>query len=461
MKARFVLPLVSTLMFYVADLSAAGKPGGGNACQNPVPVNPVWDSCTTGSQLSGCLDSTFNGTGLATTAFGGNAEPVAVRQDVNGNSYVIGQVNYSDGSAALAITRYLVNGTLDTGFASGGILIDRISGTTSIFGTYDGSMDAAGDLLVVISLSNGYSVRRYSPAGVPDATFNNNALSAFSALTINRPDALRVQSDGKIVISGDYISSKKSVGFAFRLNPDGTADASFGSKGLVLVSSLALARGAALQSAGLDQYFLLGGTASNGFALIRLTPSGSIDTTFGSGGITITSHCQSAAIFGLATDADGNILAGGATQLATNGASKILIARYTANGTLDDTFGDPSSSSGTRTGTTVLDTFGGTNNVSEIVPTLDSAGHILLAGNGFGSSGKFLVVARYNSNGTLDSTFGSGGVAATNFGNDNNYVMQLPASNLTIQSNGELVLTGGTTLASGGSYVFGIARYWP
>jgi hypothetical protein len=124
----------------------------------------------------------------------------------------------------------------------------------------------------------------------------------------------------------------------------------------------------------------------------------------------------------------------------------MLIARYSATGVLDTTFGDPSSSSGTRTGTTVLDIFGGTNQVTEVAPAMDSSGHILLAGNGYGSAGKFLFLARYSANGTLDSTFGSGGVAATNFGNDNNFVMQLPASNLTIQSNGELVVTGGSFL---------------
>jgi uncharacterized delta-60 repeat protein len=460
-KAKFVLPLVSALIFQVADLSAGAKtPGGGTACQNPVPINPVWNSCFT-SQLSGCLDSTFNGTGFETTAISGNAEPVAVKQDSAGNLFVIGQVNYSNGTGAVAIVHYLANGALDQGFGSGGILVDQIAGSNSIFGTYDGGMDTTGNLLVVISLSNGYSVRRYSPAGVPDATFNSNALSAFSALKINRPNALRVQGDGKIVISGDYISSRKSAGgFVFRLNPDGTPDLTFGSNGLVLVTSLARARGAALQLIGANQYFVLGGTASNGFALVRLTPSGSIDTAFGTGGITTTSYCASAAIFGLAIDGVGNILAGGTTQLAVNGASKVLIARYTADGVLDTTFGDPSSSSRTRTGTTVLDTFGGVNQVTEIAPASDSAGHILLAGNGFSSAGKFLILARYNANGTLDSTFG-GSVAATNFGNENNYVMQLPASNLTIQSNGDLVVTGGATLALGGSYVFGIARYWP
>ncbi len=138
-----------------------------------------------------------------------------------------------------------------------------------------------------------------------------------------------------------------------------------------------------------------------------------------------------------------------------------MIARYTPNGALDTTFGDPSNSSGSRTGTTVLDTFGGTNYTSEIISANDSAGHILLAGDGYSSTDKYMVLARYNSDGTLDSTFASGGVAATDFGYGNNYVMQLPASNLAVQTNGDLVVTGGATLVSGGSYVFGMARYWP
>jgi uncharacterized delta-60 repeat protein len=383
------------------------------------------------------------------------AEPVAVKQDANGNLFVIGGSTTGD----IVIAHYLPTGALDQNFASGGILIDPGAG-----GSYDAAIDASGNLLVVISVPNGYSVRRYIYSSLtdgiaPDTAFNNNAKSSFSGLTIDRPDAVRIQSDGKILVSGDYISSRKVLGFAFRINPDGTTDSSFGSKGLVLLSNVVIARGAALQSVGMHQDLVLGGTASGGFAMTRLTPSGLIDTTFGTGGTTTTPFCSGAAIFGLGIDGSGNILAAGTAQLATNGAYKILVARYSANGALDNTFGDPSSSSGARTGTTVLDTFGGTNNVSQVAP--DSSGRALVAGNGYSSSGKFLYIARYNSNGTLDSTFGSHGVAATNFGNENNFVMQLPASNLTIQSNGEPVVTGGATLTSGGSYVFGVARYWP
>src|SRR5215469_3942579 len=114
-KGKFVLFLVSVLVFQVSCPSAiAAKPGGGggNSCQNPVPVNPVWNSCTTGSPLSGCLDNTFNGNGLETTAIAGSPEPVAVKQDAAGNLFVIGQTNYSNGTGAVAIVHYLSNGIL-------------------------------------------------------------------------------------------------------------------------------------------------------------------------------------------------------------------------------------------------------------------------------------------------------------------------------------------------------------
>lgn len=464
MSAKSVLLMVSALMLQVASQAIAAKPGGGGTgCQSPVPVNPVVNSCTTNSDLPGCLDATFNGTGLVTTGVNGTLEPTAVKQDAAGNLFVIGQVNYSNGTGALVIVHYLADGTLDQGFATGGVLVDASGGS----GTYDAGMDAAGNLLVGASIATGVTVRRYSPAGVPDSAFNSNAATAFSALTsINRADALRIQGDGKIVVSGDYIVNKRSVGFVFRINGDGTTDTTFGSSGLALVSSLTRSRGATLQTIGGNNYFVLGGIGSSGFGLVRLNASGAIDSTFGSGGITNTSYCASAAIFSLSTDATGNILAAGETQLATNGAYKLLVARYTPNGILDTTFGNPSSSSGTRTGTTVLDTYGGTNQITEIIPENDSAGHILLAGNAYLSTGsfstnKYLFIARYNQNGTLDSTFGSGGVAATDFGYGNNYVMNLPASNLTVQADGKLVVTGGATLVSGGSYVSGVARYWP
>lgn len=446
------------------ELFAVNTGGASKASCSSVAVNPVPNACTSTTSASGCLDGSFGNGGLVLTSTT-TSEPVAVKQQTDGKLVAIGQINDST-SQRIEIVRYNTDGSLDTTFGANGIVQDfAFPSGTCCYGTFDGAIDMNGNILVLGEDPNGYFVRRYTSLGAPDAVFNSNSVNVIpSVLSVK---ALRLQADGKLLITGHYAPSKsKAQAYVVRLNTDGTSDVTFGSGGFAAISSLPTAKGLALQTINAQQYILVGGGNSSGnFGLVRLTSSGSLDGTFGSSGLVSTSYCSASNIYSLAVDNGGGIMATGEVRLTTNGTYKIELARYTSAGALDTTFGDPSSSSNGKTGITVLDAFGGVNSPSEITPVFNTSGnvaYILVAGNGSGTGGRFLVLARYNPDGSLDPTFGTGGVVAVDFGNSNNYVMQLPASNLAIQSNGEYVIIGGaTTLQSGGNYDFGLARLWP
>jgi uncharacterized delta-60 repeat protein len=275
--------------------------------------------------------------------------------------------------------------------------------------------------------------------------------------------AVAVQSDGKIVVGGEIAPEAAVV----RLTPNGSLDSSFGSNGTVNISfpgddfSGAQVIGVAIQSDGKIVAGISNFTQGFGplFILARLNINGSLDTTFGSGGIVETQIGLTGGSFGaaasvLAFEPDGKILLAGQNSEPT-GASG-AIARYDANGQLDDTFGS-----------------GGIAVTSIAAPTaiaLQPDGRILLAsgGSAIGFTGVAPgvslaqvagIISRYNANGSLDTSFGISGQAAS----------VVVAGAVAVQTDGVCsstckILVGGTVVSSlnintGNGIGFGLARY--
>jgi uncharacterized delta-60 repeat protein len=176
-------------------------------------------------------------------------------------------------------------------------------------------------------------------------------------------------------------------------------------------------------------------TGSN--AVARFDSNGQLDTTFGTGGISVLPFFGAAAI---AEQSDGKILIASSSQLFdadTDG----MIVRLNSNGTLDKTFGlfgqISSAASGGAFGPT------GVAAVSSIVLQVD--GKFIVAGaltskliNPPGSNSTGFGLVRYNSNGSIDTSFGTRGGVLTNFGSNPNAT----AFALAIQSNGDIVAAG-------------------
>src|SRR6476659_154052 len=160
------------------------------------------------------------------------------------------------------------------------------------------------------------------------------------------------------------------------------------------------------------------------FALARYNPDGSLDTSFSSDGKQTTDLGGFDQANGVALQADGKIVVVGFT-----GGGDFALARYNSNGSLDTSF------SGDGMQTT---DFGGNDQAKAVAVQGD--GKIVVAGNG-GPGG---AVARYNPNGSLDTSFSGDGKQTTNF---------LSASGIALQGDGKIAVVG----SSGND--FGLARY--
>ena len=166
-------------------------------------------------------------------------------------------------------------------------------------------------------------------------------------------------------------------------------------------------------------------------------------------------------------DSAGGILAGGRNFLQSATDPAFALARFGNGGAIDTTFGDPSTP-----GQTMLDFYGFANHLTSIQPILDSGGNELafvVGGFVTQSAGantpiaSYLALAKYHTNGSLDSTFGTNGEVAIDFGNGNNSVTLPGNSSLLLQSDGRILVTGTAkfTAAPYTGYNFALARLWP
>ena len=178
--------------------------------------------------------------------------------------------------------------------------------------------------------------------------------------------------------------------------------------------------------------------------------AGALDPTFGGAGKVGTDFGQLDGIEDLAVQSDGKIVAVGSTQQPVTFDDQFALARYTRDGSLDATFG---------TGGKVTTEFGNRFNSAYAVALQDD-GKIVAAGvTSGGSNGADIALARYNADGSLDTSFGAAGKVVTDFNSTHE-----GALGLAIQPDGKLVVVGYTRPI--GSFEtnlpdFALARYNP
>jgi uncharacterized delta-60 repeat protein len=164
-----------------------------------------------------------------------------------------------------------------------------------------------------------------------------------------------------------------------------------------------------------------------GIGLVRYTSAGELDTTFGTNGITVTTFAGIAFDpFGFAVQKNGDILIGGVAT-TTSGLNKFGLARYTSNGVLDTTFGTKG----------LVITKVGTRSDAPSAMLLQPNGQIVMGGFEVaeGNIPGMMSLVRYNANGTLDTTFGKGGISLAS-------VTFLGPETLALLSNGDYLAVG-------------------
>jgi len=226
-------------------------------------------------------------------------------------------------------------------------------------------------------------------------------------------------------------------------------DNSFGANGLVLTDFSHgddIARDLALQP---DGKIVVAGYAHNGqnddFAVARYNTDGSLDPTFGAGGVVTTTFGDyDEWAYGVALQPDGKIVVAGTAQVSDTlpGVYDLALARYHSNGALDTTFGGGD-------GQVTTDNDEGWNDFGYAV-VLQST-KIVVVGSTPNLDGPQIALARYHSDGSLDATFNGGGLTAAHDGCE--------ARAVALQADGRIVVAG--VCIEGGGRDFGLARFDP
>jgi uncharacterized delta-60 repeat protein len=301
-----------------------------------------------------------------------------------------------------------------------------------------------------------------------------------------------VQQNAKLVVGGEIgdFNSDSNHAVLMRLNLDGSLDPTFGNGGIVINNSqihlpkLVIQPDGKIVTAATTTAF---GTTFD-FAVVRYNPDGSLDQTFGVGGRAVNGDGHALSVM---LQPDGKIVIVGFIPLFRNG-SDYLVARFNSDGTVDQTFGNggrvqTSFTSGRNSadnalagalqpdgkivvtgvsggfspamirynsdgtvdttfgldGTVFSPSFGAVAN--RIVVQFD--GKLIVSGGGF-------VIARYNENGTTDQTFGSAGRVSGGFGDGNGSV-----HDIVLQADGKVVAAGSVCYTNTGNCAFLIGRY--
>jgi len=380
----------------------------------------------------GDLDPTFGSGGKVLTDFGSPGDVAfAVASQADGKVVAAG-ISDAAGSFDFALARYNPDGSLDASFGSGGkVLTDFGSQVWDIVSAVaiqpDGKIVAAG----VSRAANGYdwdiALVRYNPDGSLDASFGAGG-KVRTGLLGGFANAVALQPDGRIVVAGSSWSGVTQFAL-LRYNTDGTVDSGFGTAGIALADvGDGDARSIALQP---DGKIVAGGySRSSGLdvALVRFNSDGSLDASFGANGLVLTDFGGASSAFAVAIQSDGKIVTTGANEPSICcAASDFALARYQADGSPDTSFGS---------GGKLLTDFDSQSSDEAHAVVIQSDGKIVIAGTATGISRGGFAVLRYNANGSLDPTFGSGGkVLPGVFG-------RIWAAAVPLQPDGRIVVAG-------------------
>jgi uncharacterized delta-60 repeat protein len=301
----------------------------------------------------GAPDPVFDGDGTVTTDFGGFDGAYGLTMQPNGRIVVVGK-----GGTDFALARYRRDGGLDPTFDDDGKVATDLGGLgegeigADVVIQPDGKIVAAGtrNLNPDLGTVGDFAVVRYNPDGNLDASFGSGGV----VLTELQGEAIAValQDDGRIVVAGwTGLSGASSPDTALvRYEADGTLDASFDGDGIALLDLgdgvVDVGIDLAIQS---DGKLVVAGRVDGDLLLARFNPDGSLDTRgldpyldapFGSGGLVTTDFGGRDYASAVGIESGGKLVAAGATRFETDeNFSDFALARYSFDGSLDQTFG--------------------------------------------------------------------------------------------------------------------------
>lgn len=388
----------------------------------------------------GSLDSSFGGKAILTFDFGYDiADGVAIQK--NGKIIFVGTSSTEDANGTnIKILRFNTDGSLDQGFATGGI-------QTTYYSTYPEDYVSAiairSDGKIVVG---GRALLRYNADGTPDNSFDGDGRKEITPGQMVH--SIGFQSNAKMVVATNFVrASFDNTGFFLtRYNDNGSLNAAFGQGGLQTAIFGGIEEGARSMAIQADDKIILSGYVSytlddsKNIAIARFDINGSPDSSFSGDGKQIADFgAANDDITASAVQKDGKLIVAGPTNNAVN--LVVGVARFNNNGDPDNSLGGD--------GVFVLQAVpsGVTSTVYTSV-AVQADGKAIAAGYASNGNNYDFALVRYNVNGARDQMFSGDGKQMTDFGNTDDRVVAT-----AIQADGKIVVAG-----SSGSN-FALARY--
>ena len=374
----------------------------------------------------GTLDPTFGGgDGIVVTDMGGAEDQgYSLVEQADGKIVAFG---FSDYGSNQSLARYLPDGSLDTSFGIDGKVINDFNNEPGFL--WYGSIVQQSDQKLVTGATHrlpgsntDFFLARYLTNGDLDPSFGDNGI-VMTHYGFDVLSRIAILPDGKIIAGGwSELGSSDHV-LLVKYLPNGDLDPSFGVDGIVATSIN-------YQSTIVFPFVLLEDgkilVAFRGTAGVltfhRYLANGILDPTFGANGVVVTPIVSGLLYGSIAVKENGEIVA-----YMSVGNSNLIIAQFLADGSTDTSFG--------TNGITSV-------NAPIVIPAnvlLDQDENIVVSGNNFGFEIDTFYISRYDSQGVLDTSFGTNGTTPLGF----------ESHSLTLQNDGKILVTGGTFWYSG------------
>lgn len=402
---------------------------------------------------AGTLDPAFGKSGKVTTPVHPNSVANAVVQS-DGKILVLATLSdFNIASLVFGLVRYLPDGSLDAGFGNQGVVRTAV---TIGFNTANAlALADNGDIVVGGSASDStnataaVALARYKSDGRLDATFGNAGVVTTPLLgKRDFANVVLLEPGGQILIGGGAVSCAyqrcPENTALVRYNHDGSLDRSFAQTGTIVKSgtdqgAISAVHALALESDGSVLTLGWGPTA-----VARFAADGTVQPVALTGSIVAIASTGNATFQG-----DGKILVAGSVRATPGSYSDdidVKLSRSLLGGAVDPSFDSPQ-----------FDFAGDGLNVSNAAQTLliEPDGKIVVGG--YGSPDTFtrsFGLARVNADGSLDGSFGSGGIVSTEFDGTADQV-----TGLARQADGKIVAVGITAEPGSTDALLALARY--
>lgn len=394
-SGRITLPGSEDVLYSVA-VASDGKILAGGA--RIVGVSPDPCFAITRFDAAGVLDTSFGMNGIAhdNNVASGGSQAFGIGIAPDGKIVGVGFANV-DGVSAGRSARFDANGALDTSFGNGGAgaLLNLVAFAEPVFEP-DGAFTTAGAWLGTGSFRVEFG--RTDASGGPG--WGTGTVGREVGGSFDRAMHVAVAGDGSLIVSG-WSADAGGVG-VLRLDSDGEHDATFGTEGFVTYipdSDLAYASGSIVQADG--RIVVTGLTYQGGFSLARLDEGGLLDPTFGTAGVLRVEPIpgQRAISRAIAEGPDGSIFVAGDTATGVSYVSEYAVVKVSESGVRDASYGG-------------LTSFGeGVNIPTHLVVEPD--GSVVTLGLTTG-----ITLVRFDPTGAIDAGFGTAGRTTIPFSAD-------------------------------------------